>query len=724
MKTTNQKTKIAITFLMSVLSLLSFTGTIFSQPNSVRLDNGSYFSSIKAAYTSLGSSISAPHVIKIKSTYDGSSEVFPISLPQKSGASAINTITIRPDSLFVPLTVTINSASPFFSIDSADYIIIDGRNNGTGSSISLTLKNQNTSGSAGIIEMKNGATNNTVKFVICYMTGASGLTSGNVIYVAQSTSGAGGNNNNTIERCVVHGGRRGIRTSGTGGVSGVTNNNTVINNNILKNQTEMAIFLGSEAVGASLYGNQIFMDSTFLTTLFYKAIVCQSVGTIDIIANNIYNLYTSVINNYTMHGFWINPMKLSAPGSNNCTINMINNMVTLDINPAATNITSCGIYGDGISNSAKYTANVYNNTFRMGGVASAITTTSFAETVTQPDSSVYNGKNNICINTRTGGDVNSSHTAFNIEGDLTLSTMDYNVFYVTPTISLEASNGTGNNLYSQNKNIEKLVTQLSDTADLEKYNVSFKKYICNNFPSPGLSGEGVSGSSKESHSWIKNVNFISATNSHLQSAPGGDLGGIFIAGVTSDYDNQLRSMSKPYRGADELSSMNALTLTALMESISTSTLAHVQLRNNLSPYSLIYSGNGILDSTGTAIFYFGNSVPANFYIAVKHRNHLETWSRLTQSFSGTSLNYNFSSDTAQAYGYNLTNSYPHQIFCGDIDNDGVVDVTDLVLAYNDAYNVVSGCSVDTDINADEIVDSSDLISIYNNVNLGVSLQRP
>ena len=80
----------------------------------------------------------------------------------------------------------------------ANYIIFDGRQDGAGSTKSLTISNTNTSGTT--IRFINDACNNTVKY--CNVQGQNTAAGGAVILF--STAAAGGNDNNTIDNCDVN----------------------------------------------------------------------------------------------------------------------------------------------------------------------------------------------------------------------------------------------------------------------------------------------------------------------------------------------------------------------------------------------------------------------------------------------------------------------------------------------------------------------------------------
>ena len=73
---------------------------VFSQANSVQLKTGttvvSSHATIAAAYQAIPGTITQPSIIELTSTYTGASEVAPVTFTTRAGASATNTITLRP----------------------------------------------------------------------------------------------------------------------------------------------------------------------------------------------------------------------------------------------------------------------------------------------------------------------------------------------------------------------------------------------------------------------------------------------------------------------------------------------------------------------------------------------------------------------------------------------------------------------------------------------------
>ncbi len=173
-----------------------------------------------------------------------------------------------------------------------------------------------------------------------------------------------------------------------------------------------------------------------------------------------------------------------------------------------------------------------------------------------------------------------------------------------------------------------------------------------------------------------------------------------------------------------------LNLTALIEgfydgSTMVPDTVTVELRSSSSPYTLVDQAKVVLNSSGAAAVNFyaaANSVP--YYIAVKHRNSLQTWSNTTPSFSGGVMAYNFTTAQTQAYGSNMKNVGGEWcIYNGDVNGDEFIDGSDVSDCFNDANLGASGYIV-TDLTGDDFVDGTDVSIAFNNSNLGVGAFYP
>lgn len=151
----------------------------------------------------------------------------------------------------------------------------------------------------------------------------------------------------------------------------------------------------------------------------------------------------------------------------------------------------------------------------------------------------------------------------------------------------------------------------------------------------------------------------------------------------------------------------------------------VELHDSNLPYGLLYSKVALLHTNGVASAVFSPGVtPGNYYIVIKHRNHVETWSANPVIISG-STSYNFSTAANQAYGSNQfeLGSGLWGFYCGDINQDDVVDGLDYNDWELDNNNFGSGY-VSTDLNGDGVVDGLDFLFWEVNNNNFVGMVMP
>ena len=148
--------------------------------------------------------------------------------------------------------------------------------------------------------------------------------------------------------------------------------------------------------------------------------------------------------------------------------------------------------------------------------------------------------------------------------------------------------------------------------------------------------------------------------------------------------------------------------------------ARVYLHNITSPYAIIDSAKSIIDSvTFSGSYIFSNVSNGTYYLAVKHRNTIETWSKAggESLTNGGTLNYDFTNLITKAFGNNLILVDPSPvrfaIYSGDVNQDGTVDLTDGSMIDNDAFNFASGY-LPTDVNGDGIIDLADAVFADNN----------
>jgi hypothetical protein len=180
-----------------------------------------------------------------------------------------------------------------------------------------------------------------------------------------------------------------------------------------------------------------------------------------------------------------------------------------------------------------------------------------------------------------------------------------------------------------------------------------------------------------------------------------------------------------------------LKLTAIVEGLyyplfnllSRRDTVEVELRQSASPYNVIATNKGVIDSLNftSQLLQFPFAPTGTYYIVMKHFNSVSTWSKSGGTvFNYTdTVKYNFTTSASQAYGNNLKlKGSKYCIYSGDINQSGFVDATDMSILDNAAFNAVTGRFIPSDLNGDNIVDSDDMSIGDNSSYLGVGVIRP
>jgi photosystem II stability/assembly factor-like uncharacterized protein len=139
------------------------------------------------------------------------------------------------------------------------------------------------------------------------------------------------------------------------------------------------------------------------------------------------------------------------------------------------------------------------------------------------------------------------------------------------------------------------------------------------------------------------------------------------------------------------------------------------LRNSVSPFNEVGVTSAVINNSGNGTFKF-NAVPSgSYYLEITHRNSIETWSALPQTVvQGGAYNYNFTTSASQAFGNNLIlKSGRYCDYSGDVNQDGFVNLTDVIAIFNASSVFTSGYAA-ADVNGDNIVDLTDITIAYNN----------
>jgi len=152
----------------------------------------------------------------------------------------------------------------------------------------------------------------------------------------------------------------------------------------------------------------------------------------------------------------------------------------------------------------------------------------------------------------------------------------------------------------------------------------------------------------------------------------------------------------------------------------------LQLASANSPYNILYSSTSTINTSGNGTFSFTN-VPLGFayYIVVKHRNTLETWSAAPVMFNSTSLSYDFTTALSVAYGNNLKDlgDGKFALFSGDINQDRAINSNDYAYLDSNTWSFTSSY-LPQDLTGDLLIESSDCSLLENNAFPGISVLKP
>ncbi len=165
------------------------------------------------------------------------------------------------------------------------------------------------------------------------------------------------------------------------------------------------------------------------------------------------------------------------------------------------------------------------------------------------------------------------------------------------------------------------------------------------------------------------------------------------------------------------------------ETMNISDTVTVNLRSSTFPYNIIDNARAVISKTSfTAKFYFRTAPSGSYYLDIRHRNSIETWSASPVSLTrNVNTNYDLTTAANKSYGSNMiqVDNTPVRfaVYSGDVNQDGIVDATDALLVDNDANIFLTGY-VKTDVNGDYSVDATDALIVDNNSSNFVSKITP
>lgn len=152
----------------------------------------------------------------------------------------------------------------------------------------------------------------------------------------------------------------------------------------------------------------------------------------------------------------------------------------------------------------------------------------------------------------------------------------------------------------------------------------------------------------------------------------------------------------------------------------------LELHDPITYLTTVYSApNNDLNKDGTAAVNVPVNYSGSYYVTIKQRNSIATVSAAPLSFAAQIINYDFTTAATQAFGGNLKNLAlgVFGIYSGDVNQDGIIDLSDLIPVGNQAALAGSGY-IPEDINGDGLVDLTDILFIGNNAAQAVGSVTP
>ncbi len=119
----------------------------------------------------------------------------------------------------------------------------------------------------------------------------------------------------------------------------------------------------------------------------------------------------------------------------------------------------------------------------------------------------------------------------------------------------------------------------------------------------------------------------------------------------------------------------------------------------------------------------------DYFLVLKHRNSIETWSSTTVRFSqfAKQSTYNFTDLISRAFENNLTlvdtSPVRFAVYSGDVNQDGSVELGDVVNVFNAANTFTNGY-MPSDMDGNNVTDLADVIITFNNSSAFVVKMTP
>ncbi|MEI6682636.1 MAG: T9SS type A sorting domain-containing protein [Bacteroidota bacterium] len=518
---------------------------------------GQSYTTITAALADLAvKEVTCPVTFSL--TDNSYSETLPLLVYPFAGASATNTVTIKPAAGKTPV-ISGSSTTGVIVFYGCSYVILDGSNSG-GSDKSMTWENTNTAASTysvGIFnDGTNGASNCTVKN--CLIRASSQVA--NTTYALILNYSGGGYNNIVINNNTIYSANYGMQFAG---VAGNPATNGQITNNIFGSTVDAqaiqltgmvltycdnTLIQGNEIMGAALGNANYTQSGIYLSTACTNTKIKQ---------NKIHDWYYTGTGGRGNYGIYFGTGDATTPTeiSNNLIYN-----IKADGNSTGGGGNARDVWGMYFTSGGN--VKLYHNNINLTGSVTSATTANYSACICiQSGCSLFDLQNNILKNSLqpvSGTPASKTFAVFNAGTAAMWTTINYNDYYV---------NGIGPNIgYQSSARATLAAWQTATTQDANSLNID-----------PA---------------------FISATDLH-PTATGLMKTGTFLPAVPVDYTGAGRT-TPPDIGAFQFSANPVVTTTAA----TAVTLTSATLNGSINPNNASVTTGfeyGLTTAYGTAV---------------------------------------------------------------------------------------------------------------------------
>lgn len=725
------------------------------------------YETLTAAIAAFNSScLGGPVTYTLMDASYSAGETFPIIINKNPDASAINTLTIKPNT-GVNAAIT-GSFAGYLIRNLNSYVTIDGSNNGSNSR-NLTISNTSATspsviliGSTGTTPIQHVAVKNSILL--------NGATTNTAVVISDATApGTAGyfNNitidNNDIQKAFIGCYSIAALVAGNGGNTAITNNTlTATGGNAIR---RAGLYLQG-IDGANVSGNSIGNFDASTAESDYAIWLATGTSNTTVSNNIISNLGMASTGAFAPYGIYVS----SGVSPSNISVNG-NNISGLSSAGGGAGVATNGIFfgfstTHGTISNNQITNIKNSSTSGWGANGIQLASTSLSANILVSNNFVSDvagygfaggavDDNGYGISVNSGAGYSIYHNTVNLTTSQTVATGFPAAFLVGSGVTTAGAIDLRNNIFVN-----------SQTAGTERYaiysaapNTVFSNINYNDYFSAGpnlgfiglnrtLLADITSGFGGNANSVSVNPVFTSATDLHLVSSSNAGLSdlGTPLAAVTTDIDAQTRSASTPDMGADEFVGQSVLNLKLWLQGYysggamvpvmenQASVIPHdptldvdditVELHSAATPATVSYTTTARLKTNGTAVATFSTGISGNYHVVIKHRNTLQTWSNDPVSFPPAAT-LDFTTLVTTTLGSNVkevptTGTGVWALFTGDLNQDDFIDSFDFPDFDTDSFNGVSGVYVATDLNGDGFVDSFDFPILDENSFNGVT----